>query len=76
MLKECVKGNYYARFHTHIYHCFRERHFIFTRHKILTKSVCHGACSKCVSRAIIMQDFILTAITVTEKGTLFLDVKF
>ena len=33
----------------------------------------HGACSKIVSRVIIMQDFILTAIAATKKCTLFLD---
>ena len=25
--QECVKGNYYARFHTHSYHCYREMYF-------------------------------------------------
>ena len=34
----------------------------------------HGACSKSVSRVIIMQDFILAAIIATEKCTLFLDL--
>ena len=33
----------------------------------------HSACSKSVSTAIIMQCFILTAITATEKCTLILD---
>ena len=33
----------------------------------------HGACLKSVSRAIIMQGFILPAITAAEKCTLFLD---
>ena len=28
VLEECVKGNYFARFHTHSYHCCREMHFI------------------------------------------------
>ena len=27
VLEECVKGNYYARFHTHSYHCYRGMHF-------------------------------------------------
>ena len=27
VLEECVRGNYYARFHTHICHCYREMHF-------------------------------------------------
>ena len=27
-LEVCVKDNYYARFHTHSYHCCREMHFI------------------------------------------------
>ena len=29
VLEECVKGNYYARLHTHrhSYHCYREMHF-------------------------------------------------
>ena len=28
LLKECVKDNYYARFHLHCYHCCREMNFI------------------------------------------------
>ena len=28
MLEECVKDNYYARFHTHSYHLCKEMHFI------------------------------------------------
>ena len=28
LLEECVKGNYYARFHPHSYHCCREMKFI------------------------------------------------
>ena len=28
MLEECVKDNYYARFHTPSYHCCRKMHFI------------------------------------------------
>ena len=27
MLEECVKGSYYAKFHTHSYQCCRELHF-------------------------------------------------
>ena len=26
LLEECVKGNYYARFHTPSYHCNRVKH--------------------------------------------------
>ena len=29
VLEECVKDNYYARFNTHRYHCYRELHFNF-----------------------------------------------
>ena len=40
MLEVCVKGNYYAKFHTHSYHCYREIQFIsktqVTRRKTLT----------------------------------------
>ena len=28
LLEECVKDNYYARFHLHSYHCCREMNFI------------------------------------------------
>ena len=28
LLKECVKDNYYARFHPHSYHCCKEINFI------------------------------------------------
>ena len=28
MVEECVKDNYYARVHTHSYHCCREMHII------------------------------------------------
>ena len=28
LLEECVKDNYYGRFHLHSYHCYREMHFI------------------------------------------------
>ena len=28
LLEECVKGNYYARFHPHSYHCCKEMKFI------------------------------------------------
>ena len=28
LLEECVKDNYYARFHPHSYHCLREMNFI------------------------------------------------
>ena len=47
LLEECVKDNYYARFHPHSYHCCKEMKFIprldvnflDLRRKILTKSV-------------------------------------
>ena len=43
VLVEYVKDNYYARFHDHRYHRYRERYFsIFTRchsREILTKSM-------------------------------------
>ena len=32
VLEECVKDNYYARFHTPSYHCCREMHFISRLH--------------------------------------------
>ena len=28
LLEECVKDNYYAKFHPHSYHCCREMNFI------------------------------------------------
>ena len=28
LLEECVKENYYARFHPHSYHCYKEIKFI------------------------------------------------
>ena len=28
LLEECVKDNYYARFHSHSYHCCKEMKFI------------------------------------------------
>ena len=28
LLEECVKDNYYARFHPHSYHCYKEMKFI------------------------------------------------
>ena len=39
VLKEYVKGNYYARFHTHSYHCYKEMHLNSRLNIYLTKSV-------------------------------------
>ena len=77
VLEECVKDNYYARFHTAITaieNCtlildWTLNHWSM---KYRSRAPGHGACSKSVSRVIIMQDFILTAITATQKYTLFL----
>ena len=80
---ECIKDNYYAMFHTHSYHCYKELHFNSRLNVNFDKShwnvkcrptaTSHGACLKSVSRIIILQDFILTSITATEKCTLYLD---
>ena len=73
MLGECFKGNYYARFHTQSYHCYREMHFISRldvksqwRVKCRSRASGHGAWLKSESA-------ILPAITVAGKCTLFLD---
>ena len=72
MLEVCVKGNYYAKFHTHSYHCYREIQFIsktqVTRRKTLTSVELEmqvkgtGAWLMSVPRTITMQCFILQAI--------------
>ena len=78
MLEECVKDNYYARFHTQSYHCYRDLYLILDSTHVLPKSVerkirSRAPGSKSVSRVIIMHDFILTAVLATEKCTSFLD---
>ena len=79
MLEDCVKDNYYARFHIHSYHACREMHF-YSRLDVKfpsqwsrkCRSRGHGVCLKSVSRTITMQGFILTAITAAEKCTFIL----
>ena len=67
--EEYVKDNYYARFHTHIYHCCSEMHFSSRLEVNLNR-----ACSKSIQRPITMQGFILIAITAAEKCTIILDL--
>ena len=57
MHEEYVKDNYYARFHTHSYHCCIEMHFTSRREvnfdshlsvKYRSKAAGHGACPKSI----------------------------
>ena len=64
LLEECVKDNYYARFHPHSYHCCKEMKFI---PRLEVNFLGQGACLKGVSRTISMQGFIFTATTAAEK---------
>ena len=82
MHEECVKDNYYARFHTHSYHCCIEMHFSsrlgvnWQSHwsvKCRSKAARHYACWKSICKSISMQGFILIAITAAEKCTVILD---
>ena len=80
MLEEHVEDNYYARFDTRSYHCFRETHFN-ARLDIQSKQSHSGAksrsrapgnsvCLKSISMTITMQSLTLAAITASEKHTL------
>ena len=82
LFEECVKDNYYARFHNPIYHCCNELYFK-TRCKFWqsqwsvkwrSRALGLGACLKSVSRTITVQGFILPDITAAEKSTLTLIV--
>ena len=83
MLEEYVEDNYYARFDTRSYHCYRETHFnarldVKSRQSRLSaksRSTAPGqsACLKSMLRTITMQGLTLAAITAAEKRTLMLD---
>ena len=79
LLEECIKDNFYARFHSNSFHCRREMHFISRSNvnfaiKYRSRALCHGAYyMKSVSRTITMQVLILPASTTVDKNTLFLD---
>ena len=55
MLEKYVKDNYYARFHTHSYHCCSEMHFssrldinFDSQWSMNWQRVMHGACLKSI----------------------------
>ena len=62
LLEECVKDNYYARFHPHSYHCSKEMKFIprldinfLDRCKILTQSVEREMKVKCTRSRCLLE---------------------
>ena len=80
MLEDCVKDNYYARFHIHSYRACREMHFHSrldvkfqqSQWSMECMSRGHGVCLKRVSRTITMHGFILTTIAAAGKCTFIL----
>ena len=81
MLEEYVKDNYYVRFDTHSFNCFRETHFNARQGvkscqsrwsaKSRSNAPDKNMCLKTVSRTITMQELTLAAITASY--TLMLD---
>ena len=80
MVEEYVYDNNYAGLHANCYHCYGEIHFTCSFGLISAKSMnCkiwakdsllgQEVCLKSMSRTITMQEFMLTAITVSEKYT-------
>ena len=79
-------NNYWARFDTHSYHCFRETHFnarldikswqSHSSMKSRSKALSHSACLKSIPRTITVQGLTFAAITAAEKHTLMLILTF